>query len=244
MLKRAASRRARPLVVITGASQGIGAAVARAFAAERPRLRLALLARNEEKLAGVAAACSRRGAEVRVFPCDVCDEAAVAAAAGGVAAAFGAADVLVNNAGRFLGRPLLEMTATEFDQLIAVNLRSVFLVSRAFLPAMVQRGSGHVFNVSSVAGLEAYPDGAGYCAAKSGVRGLSAVMRRELRAHGVCVTTVYPGATDTPSWDGSGADRARMMPAARVARVLVDAWRLGPGAVVEELVLRPPGGDL
>jgi len=233
-----------PVVVVTGASQGIGAAVARAFAGAVPAVRLVLLARSATNLAQVAAACTAAGAAVAVVRCDVTDEAAVGSAAATVQARFGTADVLVNNAGRFTGRPFLDMPAAEFDALVATNLRSVFLVSRAFVPAMAERGRGHVFNMSSVAGREAYPNGAGYCAAKFGVAGLSAVMRRELRARGVVVTTIYPGATWTPSWEGAGVSRERMMPAESVARAIVDAWRLGPDAVVEEIVLRPKDGDV
>lgn len=207
-------------------------------------MRLALLARNEANLRRVASACVKAGATARTFPCDVTDASSVAAAAADVHATFTAADVLVNNAGHFSGRPFLDMDVREFDTLVATNLRSVFLVSQAFVPAMASRGRGHVFNMSSVAGLEAYPNGAGYCAAKFGVTGLSAVMRRELRARRVCVTTVHPGATWTPSWKGAGVAKERMMSADAVAQAIVDAWSLGPGAVVEEIVLRPLGGDV
>ncbi|BET68994.1 SDR family oxidoreductase [Opitutales bacterium ASA1] len=240
----ARARKRPPSVVITGASQGIGAAVAACFAREVQGVRLALLARNANNLRKIATACRRLGAEADVVPCDASDEASVAAAAHTVLGAGGAPDVLVNNAGRFAGASFLEITTEAFDSLVRDNLRSVFLVSKAFVPAMAKRGSGHVFNMSSIAGLQAYPAGAGYCAAKFGVTGLSAVMRRELRENGVQVTTVFPGATWTPSWAGSGFGPERMMPAESIAKAIVDAWRLGPAAVVEDIVLRPPGGDL
>jgi NAD(P)-dependent dehydrogenase (short-subunit alcohol dehydrogenase family) len=236
--------KSKPVIVITGASQGIGAAIAQEFAREVSGARLALLARNEKNLQRSAAACGKVGAIARTFVCGATDEAAVAAAANAVHDAFGPADVLVNNAGVFTGRPFLEMSVAEFDELIATNLRSVFLVSKAFVPAMAKRGRGHVFNMSSIAGLEAYPNGAGYCAAKFGVTGLGKVMRRELRASGVLVTNVHPGATWTPSWKGSGVRPARIMPASGVARAIVDAWRLGPATFIEDLVLRPPLGDV
>ncbi|RME70709.1 MAG: SDR family oxidoreductase [Verrucomicrobia bacterium] len=238
-------RQQAPVIVITGASQGIGAAIARAFSQEVPGSRLALLARNERKLRRVAGACREAGADrAEAYACDVTDASAVAATAEAVLAAVGVPDVLVNNAGWFLPGAFLDMSIETFDALIAANLRSVFIVSKAFVPAMAARGRGHVFNMSSIAGLDPYPMGSGYCAAKYGVTGLSAVMREELREKGVQVTTVFPGATFTPSWKGSGVPASRMMPAAGVARAIVDAWRLGPKTVVEDLVLRPPRGDV
>jgi len=152
--------------------------------------------------------------------------------------------VLINNAGKFAGAPFTELSVADFDRMIATNLRSVFLVSRAFAPAMIARGRGDIFNMSSIAGRCAYPGGAGYTAAKFGVSGLSQVMRAELRNKGVRVCCVYPGATVSPSWEGSGVDPARMMPAEDVARAFLDVYRLSRKSVVEEIVLRPQGGDV
>ena len=207
-----------------------------------------MVARNEKNLATVARAAAKlvtgRGAAVETFVCDVSDEASVAAMAAAVTKRFGGVDVLINNAGKFEAAPLSEMSAAQFDRLIGANLRSVFLVSKAFVPAMAARGRGDVFNMSSVAGLDAYPGGAGYCAAKFGVTGLSKVMRAELKPKGVRVCCVYPGATWSPSWAGSGVSEARMMPAADVARAFCDVFRLTRRTVVEEIVLRPQLGDL
>lgn len=120
----------------------------------------------------------------------------------------------------------------------------MFLVSRAFVPGMVKRGRGDVFNMSSIAGLTAYPGGAGYSAAKFGVSGLSKVMRAELREKGVRVCCVYPGATWSPSWEGSSVAPERMMPAEDVAQAFFDIYRLSRKTVVEEIVLRPQRGDV
>jgi NADP-dependent 3-hydroxy acid dehydrogenase YdfG len=109
---------------------------------------------------------------------------------------------------------------------------------------MIARGQGDIFNMSSIAGLIAYPGGAGYSAAKFGVSGLSKVMRAELRDKGVRVCCVYPGATVSPSWKGSGVDEARMMPTGDVARAFFDIYRLTRKTVVEEIVLRPQRGDV
>jgi len=235
---------ASPGVLITGASQGIGAAIARTFAREIRGVRLALVARNGAKLAGVGRACEKAKAVAATFPCDVSDEASVATMATAVRKRFGSVDVLINNAGKFAGAPFTELSVADFDQMIAANLRSVFLVSRAFAPAMIARGRGDIFNMSSIAGLIAYPGGAGYSAAKFGVSGLSKVMRTELRDKGVRVCCVYPGATWSPSWEGSGVDPARMMPAEDVARAFLDVYRLTRRTVVEEIVLRPQRGDV
>lgn len=237
---------AKPVVLITGASQGIGAALAKVFAAEIPGVRLALVARQAGKLQAVATACLKRGdgVKVEIFPCDVTDETAVADMARAVTKRFGAVDVVINNAGKFAGAPFLEMTAAVFDEMIAANLRSVFLVSRALVPAMVKRGRGDVFNMSSIAGFTAYPGGTGYSTAKAGVSMLSKIMRAELKDKGVRVCCVYPGATVSPSWDGSGVAAERMMPAEDVARAFLDIYRLSRRTVVEEIVLRPQRGDI
>ena len=233
-----------PVFLITGASQGIGAAIAKVFAAELPGARLALVARSEQNLRAVARACLQLGATVEIFPCDVTREAAVTALARAVTKRFGPVDVLVNNAGKFLGAPFLKTKASDFDAQIATNLRSVFLVSQAFAPAMVKRGRGDIFNLSSIAGLQAYPNGAAYCAAKFGVTGLTKVMRAELKDHGVRVCCVHPGATWTPSWAGSGVQPERIMPAEDIARAILAIHRLGRRTVVEEIILRPLAGDL
>lgn len=234
----------KPVVLITGASQGIGEAIATVFAREISGVSLALVARNAENLEQVARACTKLGATVAVFPCDVADDAAVAAMAAAVTKRFGAVDVLINNAGQFMSSPFLQTTVADFDRMVAANLRSVFLVSRAFVPAMVKNGRGDIFNMSSIAGLMPFAGDAGYCAAKFGVTGLSKVMRTELKDQGVRVCCVYPGATASPSWNGSGVEESRMMPAEDVARAFLDIYRLSRSTVVEEIILRPQRGDI
>jgi NADP-dependent 3-hydroxy acid dehydrogenase YdfG len=234
----------KPVILITGASQGIGAAIAKVFAAEVPGARLALVARNPGNLATVARACARLGATAQTFSCDVSAEADVAAMAAAVTKRFGAIDVLINNAGVFAGAPFAQLKVAEFDRIVAANLRSAFLVTQAFLPAMLRRRRGDIFFMSSIAGRAAYPNGAAYCAAKFGVTGLAAVLRAETKGAGVRVCCVHPGATWSPSWAQSGVSAARMMPAADVARAFLDVWRLSRRTVVEEIVLRPAGGDV
>ena len=237
-----------PVVLITGASQGIGEAIAKVFAKEVRGVRLALVARNETKLQAVARACGKVASggatAVAVFGCDVSDEASVATLSAAVTKRFGTVDVLINNAGAFAMAPFLESSVADFDRMVAVNLRSAFLVTRAFVPTMVKRKSGDVFFMSSIAGLEAYPLSAAYCAAKFGVTGLAKVLRVETQDKGVRVCCVHPGATWSPSWSASGVKPERIMPAADVARAFLDVYRLTRNTVVEEIVLRPQLGDL
>ena len=233
-----------PVILITGASQGIGAAIAKVFAKELPRVRIALVARNAKNLDRVAGAGAKLGATVEAFTCDVADEIAVEALEAAVTKRFEHVDVLINNAGVFAAAPFVKTTVAEFDRIVAANLRSAFLMTRAFVPAMIERKAGDVFFMSSIAGLDAYPDSAAYCAAKFGVTGLAKVLRAETRAHGVRVCCVHPGATWSPSWSASGVAEERIMPATDVARAFFDVYRLGRNTVVEEIVLRPQLGDL
>lgn len=233
-----------PVILITGASQGIGAAISEVFAREVRGVRLALVARNRKNLEAVARRCAKFGAKAEVFECDVADEAAVTEMAAAVIRRFRGVDVLINNAGKFVSAPFAATTAETFDQLIAQNLRSAFLVTKAFVPAMIERQRGDVFFMSSIAGKAAYPHSAAYCAAKFGVAGLAQVLRAETKDKGVRVCCVYPGATWSPSWSGSGIAPERIMPAADVARSFLDIYRLTRTTVVEEIVLRPQRGDI
>ncbi|MEM1042403.1 MAG: SDR family oxidoreductase [Bacteroidota bacterium] len=230
-------------IVITGASQGIGAAVAEAFAAE-DGTRLALVARTEAKLDAVAAECRRLGAEAAVFPCDVTDDEAVAAMADDVNLRLGTPDVLVNNAGAFLPGGLLDLDPADFRAQVDVNLTSAYLVTRAFLPAMLERGRGDLFFMASVAAIRGYPGGAAYCAAKHGLLGLARAVREETKGTGLRVTTLLPGATLTASWEGTDLPPARFMPPEDIAHALVDLHKLTGRTVAEEIILRPQRGDI
>ena len=232
-----------PTILITGASQGMGRAAAQAFAA-LPDARLALVARNEERLRETCDLSRAHGAEARPFPCDVADEAAVEEMAASVRASFGVPDIVLNNAGLFETGPVVDMTVEAFSRQVAVNLTSAFMVTRVFLRDMLERGSGHLFYMCSVASLRAYPGAVAYCAAKHGVLGLARAMREETRAHGVRVTAVLPGATWTPSWYGSGVPAERLMPPEDIAQAILDVWRMSDRTVVEELLLRPQEGDI
>ena len=234
----------KPTILITGASQGIGATIAKTFAREVPGCQLVLVARNSRKLQAVANACIKLGANAHGFICDVSIEAEVTRLAKVVKQQLGTVDVLINNAGAFTMAPFAQTKVAEFDRLIAVNLRSAFLVTQSFLPAMLRQKQGDVFFMSSIAGLGAYPNATAYCAAKFGVTGLAKVLRAETKDKGVRVCCIHLGATWSPSWSDSGVKPERIMPAEDIARAIIDIYRLSRRTVVEEIVLRPQLGDL
>lgn len=176
--------------VVTGASRGIGLAIAEELMAAGAHV--VRLARS------VADHAAERRTDIR---CDVTQAEEVAAAADRVHTERGAPDLLVLNAGTFLLRPLVETTPAEFAEQVASNLTAAFLVLRAFVPAMVARGRGQVVTVGSVADHRPQPGNAAYGAAKHGLRGLLGALATELRGTGVRATLVSPGPVDTEIWD-------------------------------------------
>ncbi len=234
-----------PIVLVTGASQGIGAAIAEVFAeAYGTDVTLALVARSEEKLAEVAEQCKVSDATVELFPCDVTDEAAVDAMADAVRTRFGTPDLVVNNAGAFIPGRFSETTTDAFREQIAVNLTSAFLVTRAFLGGMVERGRGDIVFMGSVAAIRGYPGGAAYCAAKHGMLGLARALREEVKEHGIRVMSVLPGATRTGSWEGTDLPDERFIDPKDVALAVLNAHRVSSRSVVEEVLIRPQLGDI
>lgn len=178
------------LALVTGASRGIGAATARALAAAGARVvRVARRVPESPEGSGID------------LPCDLTDAGEVDRLARRVLDGEGAPAVVVSNAGGFLLRPLEDTTPEEFDTQLAVNLRSGFLVARAFLPAMRAAGGGVFVSIGSVADHTGFPENAAYAASKYGLRGLHETLAAEYRGTGVRLTLVSPGATDTTIWD-------------------------------------------
>lgn len=183
------------VAIITGAADGIGAATARAFA--DAGYRLCLVDVNEEGLAATAATLS--GAPVEVAVADVTAEADAAAAVGRAVAVFGGVDVLVNVVGGSRpGKTVVELSTAEWERLLALNLTSVFLMSRAALPHLEGRPGAAIVNVASGAGLRGMRANPGYVAAKAGVVGLTRAMAIDHGRAGVRVNGVAPGPVRTP----------------------------------------------
>lgn len=225
--------------VVTGASRGIGLALARALAAEGAWV--GMVARGE---AALARAADEAGGHA--LPADVSAPAGVAALAAALDGRIGGApDILVCSAGAFSIAPIAETDPEEFDRQIAVNLRAPFLLIRAFLPAMLARGSGHLVSIGSVAGRTAFPGNGAYGASKFGLRGLHEVLAEEVRGTGVRATLVEPAATDTPLWDPLDPDaradlpsRASMLRPEQVADAVLYLLRQPPPVEIGLLSLR------
>jgi len=187
----------RRTVVITGASAGIGMACARAFAGAGARC--LLVARRAERLAALARELRQTaGAEVLEAALDVRDRRAVEGFFGALDGGWSAVDILVNNAGLARGlAPIHQGDPEDWDEMIDTNLRGLLNVSRTVLPGMVERGSGHVINIGSIAGHEVYPSGNVYCATKHAVAALTRAMGIDLLGTGVRVSSVDPGMVET-----------------------------------------------
>lgn len=225
--------------LVTGASRGIGRAIAETLAAAGARV--TLVARGAEGLRDVAESLGER-AQAR--PCDITDTQAVAALMATLAAHGTLPDILVNNAGLFPLAPLDVMDPAEFERTIRVNLVAPFYVLRALLPHMKAAHSGHVVTIGSVADRTVFPGNGAYSASKFGQRAMQDVLRQELRGTGVRSTLVSPAATDTPIWDPIDPDntpgfptRASMLRPADVADSVLWALTRPAHVNVDELRL-------
>ena len=225
--------------LVTGAASGIGAAIAIAFA--EAGAAVSLVDRDGgERLDGVAERCERAGVEVMTAVADVSEEEDVRTAFDATHSRLGGLDVLVNNAGILTESRVEDMSVTLLDQMLAVNLRSVFLCCAAALPGMRAQRHGRIINISSQLALKGAPLLAHYCAAKAGVLGLTKALAREVAADGITVNAIAPGPVETRLAEG-------ISDAAKAKRDLLPLGRFGvPEEVAPTAVLlaSDPGGNL
>ncbi len=230
------------VAVVTGAARGIGEAIARRLAALR--MTVVLLARDRERLERVREDIDRDGGRAEVFPCDLRDDQAVAMLGLHVRINYARCDVLVNCAGIGMGgAPLHEMEVQDWDALMSTNLRAPFLMIRALAPLMIEQESGHIINISSLAGKNPLPNGAAYSASKWGLNGLTYSVAEELRKHKIRVSVVAPGSVNTgfggKGDPGSFKDEAGKVQPDDVASVVEMLVRQAPQSFVSEVLLRP-----
>lgn len=230
-------------VVVTGGSKGIGLAISERFLIHGDTV--FICSRDGEYLQKVQHTLLERypNARIQTFVCDVADREQLKAFAAFVQR-DGAVDILVNNAGTFLPGQINNEEEGVFETLINTNLASAYHLTRMLLPAMMERKSGHVFNMCSTASITAYVNGGSYCISKFGLLGMSKVLREEMKPYRIKVTSLLPGGTYTTSWSQSGLPEERFMKPSDIAEVVFMAASLSPSADVEEILLRPLEGDI
>jgi 3-oxoacyl-[acyl-carrier protein] reductase len=228
--------------LVTGASRGIGRAIALRFA--RAGADVLIAARSRDELQELAGEISAMGQRCLVVPTDLRDPASIMALVGEAHNQFEGIDILVNNAGVGAWAPIGELTLAQYDEIFDVNMRAVFLLTQALLPAMIERGSGHIVNIASTSSRWAYPEGTIYCASKFALLGFNEALAKELRTTGVRVTAVCPGQVNTYLGGGGPAEwDEEMLNGEDVAELALHAVTLPPHAIVTELVVWPRGEE-
>ncbi len=230
--------------VVTGATQGLGKAIAEKFLSEG--FSVAICARSLDKLQALEETWKKQypASSILCLQADLGNKNETLAFAETVLSQFPQVDILVNNAGIFLPGNLAEEPDGHLEMLMSVNLYSAYHITRSFLPSMKKNGEGHIFNMCSVGSLKAYPRGGSYGITKYALMGFSENLREELKSFNIKVTAIYPGVTDTPSWEGSGVEKNRMMESSDVANMLWASYSLSKQADVETIILRPIKGDI
>jgi short-subunit dehydrogenase len=233
-------------IVITGASKGLGKAIAIAFAGDGQQNNLFLCARTADTLESTAGELRSAypGVNVHAKTCDVADKKQLKAFASWVESIAGRVDILVNNAGVYIPGNAHGEDDGALESLMEINLYSAYHLTRLFLPQMIKAKAGHIFNMCSIASINAYPNGGAYSISKYALYGFSKNLREEMKPHGIKVTHVIPGAAYTDSWSGSNVDPQRIMDANDIAVMVHAAAQLSPQACVEEIIVRPQLGDL
>jgi short-subunit dehydrogenase len=230
-------------ILVTGGTKGIGKAIIMKFAANG--YDVFTCSRNEQELVQLKKEVEGNYSGVKMFikKTDLSKKEEVEAFAEFVKNQS-LPDVLVNNAGIFIPGSIHSEQDGNFEQMMHTNLFSAYYLTRAFTQDMMERKSGDIFTIGSIAGLTAYPNGGSYAISKWALRGFTQCLRQELMSHNIRVTSVLAGATLTPSWDGVDIPPERFMKAEDIAESVWSAHHLSGQAVVEEIVVRPQLGDL
>lgn len=231
--------------LITGASSGIGRATALAFA--RSGIHLALVSRNRTALEQVAAQASDYGVSATIYPIDLALVEQVKTQIGAIADEL-SPDILVNSAGMVYTGLMAEMPLADWQQVMALNVTSVFQCIQAVLPGMRQRHRGTIINVASISAHQVFPEWGAYSVSKFGLLALSKAFAVEERQYGIRVMTISPGAVNTSIWDTetvhANFDRTQMLTPEVVAESILYAALLPEQAVIEEITVMPSAGAL
>ncbi len=223
--------------VVTGGSKGIGREIVRKFISEE--IHVITCGRNEDSLKALQAEID--SVHLSTVACDVSKRGDIDKL---ISQLPDDIDILVNNAGVFLPGNIHEEEEGQLEKMIDTNLYSAYHLSRGVIPRMKERKSGHIFNICSIASLDAYPPGGSYAISKFAMYGLSKGLRDELKEYGIKVTSILPGATYSASWEGTNIDQERLMKPEDVAEMIYATYKLSNHSVVEDILIRPQLGDL
>lgn len=231
-------------VLITGATKGMGRAIAFRFA--RAGMDVAVTARTEADVQALKEALSGQfpNIEVLALATDVSSQADIDRLADRIQAEWGTLDALINNAGIFIQDNLLTEPESNLDRSLQVNVYGPYRLCRRLAPLMLEAGKGHIINICSVASKIAFPNSGSYVISKHALLGLTRALRMELKEKHIKVTALMPGATWTASWEGADIPKERIMPVEDIAEAVFAVWSMGPSTVVEEMQLRPQLGDV
>ncbi|HEX3376286.1 MAG TPA: SDR family NAD(P)-dependent oxidoreductase [Candidatus Acidoferrales bacterium] len=225
------------VAMITGASRGIGFAIARRLG--QMGARISIFGRDAAKLEQSAATLRGEGVENISAVADVAREDQILPFVQKTQNELGAIDILVNNAGIGLFGPFHECSEADWNRVMDTNLKSVFLVSRAVVPEMIRRQTGHIINISSLAGKNTFANGAIYCASKWGLMGLSGSMAEDLRGYGIRVSTICPGSVATEFSGQSKKDPHKALQAEDIAHAVAMLVTQSAGSFISEVHIRP-----
>ncbi len=230
-------------IIITGASKGIGKAIAMAFA--KPGNQLLICSRNEKELIETAKELQEKNPETIIqYRATYMGNKTDVLHFADWCLSFGVPDIIINNAGQFIPGSIHNEPDGHLEKMLEINLYSAYHLTRRLLPSMIKQKSGHIFNVCSIAALNAYANGGAYSISKFALLGFSKNLREEMKPNGIKVTAVLPGATMSASWAGASIDPNRIMEANDIATMIYAASQLSAQAVVEDIILRPQLGDL
>jgi len=229
-------------VIISGASKGIGRALAEFFAAKGANLAIcSRSAKDIEKFCSELAEKYQNQQFIAVAA-DMSKKDSIANFAAVIRKCWSTVDVLINNAGVFIPCPLADpKTVDAFEQMMDTNLYSAYYLTQETLPLMLPQKSGHIFNICSIASIMPY---GAYAVSKHAMLGFSRVLREEMKDKGIRVTAILPGATYTASWEGSQLPEDRFMKSEDIAEAVWSCYNLSAYTVVEEMILRPQLGDI
>ena len=231
-------------IVITGAGKGMGKALTHRFAAANNNIYICSRTESELKAVKEEVEKSHPGSSVHYFVTDLSTRGGVADFASWMEKKDVDVDVLINNAGSFIPGSVYNEEEGTLEKMIAVNLYSAYHLTRSLLPKMMENKKGHIFNMASIASLQAYNNGGAYSISKAALMGFSKNLREEMKPFDIKVTTVYPGAVYTPSWEASGVPPERIMEANDIADLIYTSALLSSQACVEDIIVRPLKGDL